>query len=256
MNQFDITVLQILALAFFVHAFFVFALIKKRNDIADVAWGLGFLLLALLGMLYNFNLKTLAIFLPVSIWSLRLSAYIWKRFKSKDREDPRYYKWRSGWGNKWIIYSYLKVFLLQGFLLVLVAAPIMIAARFSTGEWSFVNFLGLVVWAAGFIFEVIADKQLSAFVKNKKPGEIMTAGLWKYSRHPNYFGEAVLWWGVWLINFGTPYHYFGLIGPLAITFLLRFVSGVPMAEERYQNDPVFLEYKKKTPAFVPNFFKR
>lgn len=246
--------IQIISLLVFVHLFFIYALIKKRNDIADVAWSLGFVLLALIGLFFNYNLKTLIIFLLTSVWGLRLSFYIFRRFKSKEKEDPRYAKWRLDWGDKWIIFSYLKVFLLQAFFLVLIAMPIIITARYSSGEWGVVNILGMVIWLAGLIFEVISDKQLSNFVKNKKPGEIMTRGLWRYSRHPNYFGEAILWWGIWLVSFGGPFYCFGIIGPVTITFLLRFVSGVPMAEQRYQDNKAFQKYKKKTPPMLPNFF--
>ena len=254
MIGYDVSVTQAIALAFFVHLFFIFAVSKKRNDIADVAWGLGFVLLALVGILQNYNLKTLIIFLLVSAWGLRLSAYILKKFRSKGQEDPRYKKWRDGWGKNWILWSYLKVFLLQGFLLFIVALPIVIVSRYSAGEWSLVNTAGVLVWLFGFVFEVIADKQLAGFVKNKKPGAIMSAGLWRYSRHPNYFGEAVLWWGIWLISLGSAYAYLAIVGPVAITLLLRFVSGVPLAEERYRDDPAFTAYKKKTPPMIPNFF--
>lgn len=249
----DISMIQILALIIFVHGFFLFAVIKKRNDIADVAWGLGFVLMAFIGVLLNFNLKTLFVFILTAVWGFRLASHIFARFKSHNEEDARYRKWRKGWGNKWILFSYLKVFLLQGFFLSLVALPIIIMSRYSSVEWIFLNYVGIGVWLFGFIFEVIGDRQLREFVKTKNPGEIMTRGLWKYSRHPNYFGEAVLWWGIWLISVGTPFYLFGLIGPLTITLLLRFVSGVPLAEERYTDNPAFIEYKRKTPAMLPNF---
>jgi steroid 5-alpha reductase family enzyme len=252
--EFDVTTIQILALLVFVHLFFIYAISKKRNDIADVAWGLGFVLLALIGVIYNYNTKTFIIFLLVSVWGIRLFSYILKKFRREKAENARYRKWRAGWGSRWILFSYLKVFLLQGFSLILVAMPILILSRFSMGDWSLVNTFGVILWLFGFVFEIIGDKQLFNFVKTKKPGEIMTRGLWKYTRHPNYFGEAVLWWGIWLISIGSPYYYIGLIGPVTITFLLRFVSGVPMAEERYQDNQAFQEYKQKTPAMIPNFF--
>lgn len=254
MTFFDVTTIQIISLVLFVHLFFAYAISKKRNDIADVAWGLGFILLASIGLAFNHNLKMLIVFLLVAVWGLRLFSYIFKKFINKKKEDPRYANWRSGWKEKWIILSYLKVFILQGFFLFLVAMPIIIVSRYSMGEWSQINTLGVVAWVFGFIFEVIGDKQLFDFIKNKKSGEIMTKGLWKYSRHPNYFGEAVLWWGIWLISFGSPFYYFGIIGPITITFLLRFVSGVPKAEERYQDNQAFQKYKKKTPPMIPNFF--
>jgi steroid 5-alpha reductase family enzyme len=152
------------------------------------------------------------------------------------------------------LFSYLKVFVLQGFSLLLVAMPILVVSRTSMGEWGAANTIGVLIWLLGLSFEIIGDNQLFNFVKTKKPGEIMTRGLWKYSRHPNYFGEALLWWGIWLVSFGSPLYIFALIGPITISYLLRFVSGVPMAEERYRDNQAFLEYKKKTPALIPNFF--
>jgi steroid 5-alpha reductase family enzyme len=118
-----------------------------------------------------------------------------------------------------------------------------------------VNSFGLFVWHVGFLFEVVGDRQLKSFVTNtENKGRIMKSGLWKYTRHPNYFGEATLWWGIWLLTYGSEYFWLGLIGPITITILLRFVSGVPMAEMRYKDNAEFIEYAKKTPAFVPNFF--
>ena len=110
---------------------------------------------------------------------------------------------------------------------------------------------GALVWAIGLTLEVVADAQLAKFVKNKKSGEIMQRGLWRYSRHPNYFGEVLLWWGIWLITLPTPYWWLTLITPVTITFLILKVSGVPMAEERYQDNPEFQAYAKRTNVFIP-----
>ncbi|PLX20834.1 steroid 5-alpha reductase [Candidatus Parcubacteria bacterium] len=188
---------------------------------------------------------------------MRLGSHIYKKFSSHDEEDARYSKWRAGWGKHWKIYSYGKVFLLQGFLLLLVAMPILLISRYSSGEWSIINTIGILVWIFGFTFEVVGDRQLKSFIKSRDRNtgnQIMKKGLWKYSRHPNYFGEAVLWWGIFLIAFGVDYFYLAIIGPITIFLLLRFVSGVPMAEERYGENIEFQEYKRKTPAMFPNFF--
>lgn len=253
MIDFDVTITQIIVLIVFVHLFFVFAVVKKRNDIADVAWGLGFVLIALVGLIFNQDIKNILVFVLVAIWGLRLASHIYARYISHNEEDARYQKWRIGWGGKWVLFSYLKVFVLQGFFLILVALPLLIISRYSSGGWSLVNSIGVFVWLAGFCFEVIGDRQLREFVKKKKAGEIMTQGLWKYSRHPNYFGEALLWWGIWLVSLGASYSFLAIIGPLTITWLLRFVSGVPLAEARYKDNQAFIDYKKKTPAMVPNF---
>ena len=257
MIVFYVTICQFLALTLLLHLFFLFAIRKKRNDIADTFWGLGFVVLVIVALIHNLNLKVFVLFVLVSIWGIRLAANNYSKFKRSSEEDARYSKWRKNWGGSWRLWSWLKVFLLQGFFLILVAMPIFVIARYSSGEWNIVNTFGIFIWIFGFMFEIIGDKQLREFVKNRnreQGPQIMKTGLWKYSRHPNYFGEAVLWWGIWFLSFGLEYFYFAIIGPLTILILLRFVSGVPMAEERYVENLEFGEYKKKTPAMLPNFF--
>lgn len=257
MNSLDMTILQIFLLLVFMHLFFLFAVIKKRNDIADTAWGLGFIVLALTSLFYNLNTKTLLVSALVAIWGIRLVLNNYRKFKASDTEDKRYLKWRKNWGERQILWSWLKVFLLQTFFLILVAMPILIIARYSKGGWNPVNSLGVLVWLFGFVYEVIADRQLRLFFKNKKKdskSKIMQEGLWKYSRHPNYFGEAVLWLGILLVAWGEQFFLLSFVGFFTIFLLLRFVSGVPMSEERYSTNKEFLEYKKKTPPMFPKFF--
>lgn len=116
----------------------------------------------------------------------------------------------------------------------------------------FANFLGLVIWLIGFFFEAVGDAQLSEFLKNpKNKGKIIQTGLWRYTRHPNYFGEVAQWWGIWLITLGIPLGWFGIIGPLTITVLILFVSGVPLLEKKYQGRADFEAYKKQTSVFFP-----
>jgi len=253
-NFMSIIFIQIISLFIFINLFYLFAIIKKRNDIADVAWGLGFILLSGITLIYNYNLESILVFALVSFWGIRLSSHILKKFLKKDEEDSRYKKWRSEWGAYWPLFSWLKVFMLQGVLLFVVAAPIITLAQEKDVSVNFWTYLGVAVWVFGITYEIIGDRQLKKFISNKKDknNKIMKSGLWKYSRHPNYFGEAVLWWGIWLIAFGE-YFWISIVGPLTIFFLLRFVSGVPMAEEGYRKDEEFQEYKKKTPAMFPNF---
>jgi len=244
------------AVIIFMHLWFVYAAITKRNDIADVAWGLGFILLATIGVCVNFNLKTLLVWLLVSFWGFRLAWHIFNRFIRKKQEDKRYLNWRQDWGKNWLFWSWAKVFLTQGFFLFLVALPIIFLSQQTTNDLTLVNLIGLLLWIFGISFETIADKQLKTFLSKPKQagqGRIMKTGLWKFSRHPNYFGEAVIWWGMWLITFGD-YFWLTIIGPITITLLLRFVSGVPLAEAGFKDDKEFQEYAKKTPAMFPNLF--
>lgn len=254
-NNVALVLIQLGALAVFVHLWFLYAALKRRNDIADVAWGLGFVLIAAIGFAVQPNLKTAASLGLVAFWGFRLATHIYGRFRRHDQEDRRYQEMRRGWGKHQLAMSWLMVFLGQGFFLILVAMPLIVLPQHVDAAWSPLNFLGLAVWLFGFVFESVADKQLKDFLlKPPDParGRIMKSGLWKYSRHPNYFGEAVIWWGIWLITFG-PLAWLTIIGPLTITFLLRFVSGVPLAEAGFKDDPEFEEYKRKTPPMLPNF---
>ncbi len=237
------------------NVWFVYAIIKKRNDVADVAWGLGFVLLTFIGIFLNPTNRMLIITILVSIWGLRLALHIGSRFFKKNEEDRRYKKMRENWKGSYVLNSWYRIFMLQGALLLLVGINILIVSNFNTGGLNYINIIGIIVWFFGFFIESIADKQLKSFVsEDKNKGKIMKEGLWKYSRHPNYFGEAVLWIGIWLVAFGLEYFWLGIIGPITIIILLRFVSGVPLAEERYKENSDFLEYAKKTPAMIPNFF--
>jgi steroid 5-alpha reductase family enzyme len=114
---------------------------------------------------------------------------------------------------------------------------------------------GFIVWLTGLIVEAVADKQLTQFRNIRQPGQIIQTGLWKYSRHPNYFGEILIWWGIFIIVLPLPFGIWGIISPITITYLLAFVSGVPMLEKKYEGNPAFQSYKKQTSALIPWFPK-
>ncbi len=250
-----IIIIQCIALAVFMNLWFVYAAIKKRNDVADVAWGLGFVLLAVIGVLMNPHVKNIIIFLLVTIWGFRLAYHIGSRFIKSATEDHRYQKMREDWRGSMVVNSWYRIFMVQGALLLLVGSSIIAVNNSEASNFILFNGLGLVIWICGIFFEVIGDRQLKDFLrKEENRGHIMREGLWRYTRHPNYFGEATLWWGIWLITFGSEYFWFGMIGPITITILLRFVSGVPLAEKRYADNQEFRDYAKKTPAMIPNFF--
>ena len=142
--------------------------------------------------------------------------------------------------------------MLQGLLLVLVSMPILVIMTFATESFSIVAALGLIIWMIGFVFETIGDRQLRNFLqKPENTGRIMTTGLWAYTRHPNYFGEIVQWWGIGIIALSCNYGLVGLIGPFVITFLIVKVSGVPLLEQKYANNPEYQAYKKRTPMLIP-----
>ena len=239
-------------------ALFVVSIIKKDNSIADIAWGLGFILIALYTLFrtHLFLERHLLITFMALIWGLRLSTHIFMRNKGKG-EDPRYAKWRQEWGTYFFVRSYFQVFILQGFLMLIIATPIIWIHMSKTPSLKFTDFIGLFIWLIGLLCESVADYQLAAFLKNPtNKGKIMMQGIWQYSRHPNYFGEVLIWWGIFIIALNTPGGLLTIISPLTITCLLLFVSGIPMAEKQIEYLPEFHTYKKRTSIFFPWFTKK
>lgn len=233
---------------------FVISIITKRNDIADVAWGMGYV--GLCAFLYFSGYRSdiaLIIYALVALWGGRLSLHIGLRNRKK-KEDFRYNKWRKEWGSNFYWRSYLQVYMLQVLLLLLISIPIIITTQSPEASLNLFTYLGLILWLIGFYWQVVGDYQLSQFKRQKTDkDQVMQSGLWKYSRHPNYFGEILMWWGIGLIVLPLSYGWIGLASPLLITYLLLFVSGVPMLEKRYKGNAAFETYKEKTPAVFPKF---
>jgi steroid 5-alpha reductase family enzyme len=235
---------------------FAVALHKKDNGIADIAYGGGFILLALVTLLLG-SQEVLALIVSalVFVWGIRLSFRIGKRNWNKP-EDFRYKKWREEWGKTFVLRSLFQVFLLQGAVIFTVALPATLTNTEVLGDFSWLVIVGILAWLVGFFFESVGDAQLDAFIKDPaSKGKLMDRGLWKYTRHPNYFGEALMWWGLAIIAFGSIASLTtGLIAfasPILITFLLLKVSGVPMLEKRMAEHPDWAEYARKTSVFIP-----
>jgi steroid 5-alpha reductase family enzyme len=232
---------------------FVASRILGRNDIADVAWGPGFALAAAVSLVAGGirPLRGVLVSALVLVWALRLALHIHARDRGKG-EDKRYAKWREEWGRWFVFRSFLQVFMLQGLLLLLVATPVIFVNAAPHVPLSWPDASGLIVWLAGFAFEAVGDLQLLRFVRDPtNRGKLMTEGLWRYTRHPNYFGEVTLWWGIWLIVLPVPGGWATAIGPLAITLLILKVSGIPMLERHYEGRPDWDAYKRRTSAFIP-----
>ena len=241
----------------YMNFWFVVSLLTKRNDVADVAWGLGFVLLAWASFFIGETNGIIGIIvtLLVTVWGLRLAWHVHSRNKGK-AEDYRYLAWRKEWGKWFYPRSYAQVYMLQGALLFLIALPVLVINKNFGGDLNILVMLGIAVWIVGFFFEVVGDWQLARFIKNEAhKGKLMTRGLWRYTRHPNYFGEVTLWWGIWLVALSVPYGWLTIIGPLTITVLILKVSGIPMLEKKMAEHPDFAEYKKKTSVFIPWFRK-
>ncbi len=239
----------------YVNLFFLLALLKKNNGIMDVAWGPGFVLLSFLTLTLSGETSSRQVLLStlVTIWGARLCIHILIRNAGKG-EDFRYRNWRNTWGRWFHLRSYLQIFMLQGFFMFIVATPILLVNARCGGPLGLLDWIGLLVWLTGFLFEAVGDFQLLRFMKKSaSKGRIMRYGLWKYTRHPNYFGEATLWWGCFFIALNVPGGGWALISPLVVGWLLLYVSGIPMLEEKYRSNPEYQDYKKTTSAFFPWF---
>jgi steroid 5-alpha reductase family enzyme len=232
---------------------FCLALILKDNSIVDVGWGLGFVLVAGLSAVREpgFEPRHVLVTLLVLVWGVRLAVHIFRRNR-KRVEDFRYAAWRERWGRWFVLRSYFQIFMLQGLFLALISAPlpwINGAPGRPLGPW---DGTGALLWLVGFLFESVGDAQLARFKKDPaNKGKLIRTGLWNYSRHPNYFGEALMWWGIFMIALAVPGGWVLVFSPLTITLLLRFVSGVPLLEKKYRDRPEFREYAGRTNAFIP-----
>jgi steroid 5-alpha reductase family enzyme len=239
-------------------ALFLYGWYKKDNSIIDNGWGLGFIILALysfFSMNHYYNRHILITGLVI-LWGMRLSLHILYKNWGK-KEDPRYAAWRKAWGKSVVWRSFFQVFMLQGIVMLIIAQPVLLVNASYEDHLTLLDLMGLILWIVGFIFEVVGDYQLLRFThETKNHGQIMTTGLWRYTRHPNYFGEAAMWWGIFLIALSVPHGWTATMSPATITFLLLYVSGIPMAEQPFAHNADYKRYAKRTSAFFPWFPKK
>ena len=239
---------------------FLASLVRKDNGTADIAYGWGFVLVAWSTYIFGIHSGAgLVLSFLATVWALRLSLRIYLRSRGKP-EDFRYALWRKQWGRTFVLRSFLQVYMVQGLIIFLVALPVSLLNTYG-GDIGvgMLGLFGLLVWVVGFLFETIGDAQLGAFMRNPdNKGHVMSKGLWKYTRHPNYFGESLMWWGIALVAFDTLLYTAGpmfallaFVGPLLITYVLLKVSGVPLLEARFAGDPEWEAYKKRTSVFIP-----
>lgn len=245
------------AIAGYMTIVWLISLALRDTSIVDVFWGLGFVMTT-----YIYFAITPDGFAPrkwllcglVTVWGLRLSLYILRRNWGKG-EDFRYQKWREAAKGQWWWRSYFKVFLVQGALMWIISMPLL-AAQLSPmpDRLTALDALAVLVWGVGFFFEAVGDWQMARFKANPaNRGQVMRSGLWRYTRHPNYFGDATQWWGFGLLA-GAANGWWTLFSPALMTFLLVRVSGVTMLEKDLVNRrPGYRDYVASTSAFIPWF---
>jgi steroid 5-alpha reductase family enzyme len=235
-------------------ALWLVSLARRDASIVDSFWGIGFVVLAWLYFAAEAAGATRSILTAtlVTIWGVRLSLHIFTRNRGSG-EDYRYAAMREKWGQNFWWMSLCIVFGLQGALMMVIAMPLYTAARAPQTALGVIDGIGFAVFATGLLFEVIGDWQLKRFKTDAaNRGQTLRTGLWRYTRHPNYFGDALLWWGIYLIGGVGSGAAWTAMSPLLMTVLLMRVSGVPLLEERMRaTRPDFADYAASTSGFFP-----
>jgi steroid 5-alpha reductase family enzyme len=238
--------------------------IRLRDaSIIDIFWGPAFGVVAVVGYLLSdgqgFEPRRALITALTVAWALRLGVYLYWRNHGKG-EDPRYTAaFRNRFPNNLHWHTLTKVFLLQGFLVWLISMPVQLAQYLVVPpRLGMMAYAGVALWVVGFAFEAIADWQLARFKADPaNRGRVLDNGLWRYSRHPNYFGNACLWWGLWLIACDHPLGFVTVFSPLLMTHFLLNVTGKKLLEKRMSRArPEYADYIARTPGFFPWFPRR
>jgi len=238
----------------FFHLVYFLAIWRRDFGLVDIAWGLGFIVVIVSATTLNRSIdnRTWLVALMITLWGIRLSTYLLMRNLKKEQEDFRYREMRASWG-KWAnLHAYFKIFWLQPVILIAISFGFMVTASRSTIPLNYFDALGLIIASIGLIIETIADGQMNSF--KKKPenrGKLIRVGLWKWARHPNYFGEMVFWWGMGFFALNSVLPWAAFNGGFLISLFLIKVSGAPLLEARYKDHPDYEVYRKETNAFLP-----
>jgi steroid 5-alpha reductase family enzyme len=256
--------MTLVSLFLFFNIFYIIARIKDDYGIIDIAWGLAFFIIMLsanFSQIIAGDLRYNLLAFLVFIWAIRLSGYILYRNLKSKHEDFRYQEFRKDYGDKVHSKMYLRIYMLQCFLSLLLGLQLYLISfeqfRNSNPFGSATDFIGLFVFIVGFLFESISDYQKNKFKSiPSNQNKTCMSGLWRFSRHPNYFGESLLWFGIGVICLNYLPFYLSFIGPVLLTIFLLKVSGVTMLENSYVKREDFNDYKMKTSAFVPWFPKK
>jgi steroid 5-alpha reductase family enzyme len=230
------------------------SLARRDASIIDLVWGLGFVIVVwvTIATVSSSGLSRWLLAGLTTIWGLRLSAYLaWRNHGQP--EDRRYARMRKRWSAAFPLVSLFTVFLLQGVVMWVVSLPIQLGILESTSGFSTLHALGLLLWSIGLLFESIGDWQLARFKSDSEnAGKVLDRGLWRYTRHPNYFGDFCVWWGLFLIALAGGAPWWTAIGPIVMSLFLMFISGVSLLESDLKDrKPQYAAYMRRTNAFFP-----
>lgn len=240
----------------FMTAGLVLARRSQRLTIVDTLWGLGFVAVAIVSVFVadrgdGMPGTQLLLLVLVTVWGVRLAAHLHHR-NSGQAEDPRYQALADEDGRSFAQVALRRVFLPQGIAMFLVATPVMVGMN-NAGTITWLGWLGALVWLVGFFFEAVGDYQLAQFKKDpRNKGQVMDQGLWRYTRHPNYFGDACVWFGIWLVAASSWPGVVTIVSPIAMTIFLTKVTGASLNEKGMrQSKPGYEDYVRRTSGFVP-----
>jgi steroid 5-alpha reductase family enzyme len=223
-----------------------------RVSVVDTAWGLGFVLVAAVAAVVGHGSEPRRILLLaiVALWGLRLSWHMHRRNSGKG-EDPRYAAMLEGLPGDPFLVAVRKVYAVQGLAVWFVSLPIQVSAAAGPGVDGVVV-LGLLLWATGLAFEAVGDRQLRAFKADPaNRGTVMDRGLWSWTRHPNYFGDASMWWGIFLVAASAWPGVLTVLSPVAMTYFLVFATGARLLERHMAQRPGYAAYQQRTSYFIP-----
>ncbi len=250
----DLLLTNLAVLLCVVTPLWLISLALRDASIVDIFWGLGFVITAWSTRLQvDATPYSLPLVIATTLWGLRLAIYLAARNLGHG-EDRRYAAMRRARPGSFWWWSFFAIFLFQALLCLVVGLPVQVGQAVPRPSGlTITDILGAAAFLFGFLFETVADWQLARFKRNpQNAGRVMDRGLWRYSRHPNYFGEAVLWWGLWLMAISAPAATWTAVGPALITFLLLRVSGVSLLEKTIvDRRPEYADYIRRTRAFIP-----
>jgi steroid 5-alpha reductase family enzyme len=260
MSFFHIYMLNLALITGMMTILWLVSIVLKNVSIVDLFWGFGFVVSSAVYFIFTeeIGIRKVILMVLVLLWGMRLSIYLAWRNIGKG-EDFRYREFRRKYGeNRYWWISFFQTFLLQGLLMWLISLPLL-GAQYDQlqPELTLLDYLAILIWCIGFTFETAGDWQLASFKANpENKGKVLNTGLWKYTRHPNYFGDAAVWWGFALLSISTG-SYLPVLGSVLMTALIIKVSGVVLLEKTLKTDkPEYEEYIRKTSAFIPWFPKK